>query len=112
MTEQTAATWFAGLGVSEKTIVLCRLVYEFTLVIRVASHPSIDEAGARAIHGVGELTHQIMPYLMALNAGEKERYQDEDLIEMLFEASAYYGFESQFLRAWDNARTVVSRQAK
>ncbi len=80
-------------------------------MIRVASHPSIDEKGARAIHGVGELTHVIMPYLMALNRGEEERYPDEELIKMLFDASAYYGFERQFLSAWSDARTMVPRPA-
>lgn len=106
MNEQTRAAWFAKLSVANKTIVLSKIVYEFTIVIRDVSHSPPTAVGARAMQGVGELTHKIMPYLIALNRGDKERVADEALINLLFAASGDYGLEKTIQRAWRGAEAM------
>jgi len=108
MTEEltTKKKWFAGLGAQNKTIVLSKIVYEFTILIRVLTLSPLDATGVRKIQGVAELTHRIMPYLMALNRDDKETFADEELIALLFGAADDYGLGHALRRAWRAAETL------
>ena len=85
MAQQTPATWFASLSVQDKTVALSQLVYEFTLIIRDMTTSPFDDMTLRRLRGVGEMTHRIMPYLIALNSGDDKRFGDPELIDLLFE---------------------------
>jgi hypothetical protein len=100
MAEESPSKWFAGLSAQNKTIVLSKIVYEFTILIRMLTLSPLDAAGVRKIRGVGELTHRIMPYLIALNSDDKERFGDEELIALLFTAADDYGLGQALQRAW------------
>ncbi|WOJ90922.1 hypothetical protein RZS28_06455 [Methylocapsa polymorpha] len=89
MVEQLPTKWFAGLSSQNKTIVLSKIVYEFTILIRMLPLSPLDATGVRKIQGVGELTHRIVPYLIALNSGDKERFADEELIALFTAADDY-----------------------
>jgi hypothetical protein len=109
MSEQSPAGWFAGLSVPNKTIVLSKIVYEFTIVIRDVTYSPPNVAGVRAIQGVGELTHLITLHLIALHQGDDNRFADDDLINLLFAAAADYGLEKTIQRAWRSAPALLPR---
>ncbi len=100
MAEKSLPKWFAGLSIQNKTIVLSRIVYEFTILLRMIALSPLDAIGVRRIQGIGELTHRIMPYLIALNSGEKERFADDELIELLSAAADDYGLGQTLQHAW------------
>ncbi len=107
MTEQPDAKWFASLSVQNKTIVLSRLVFGFSLIIRDITTSPSDAATIRRLHGVGEMTHVITSYLVALNSGDDKRFPDEELIELLFEAGEPYGLDEAFTQAWRHASSMA-----
>lgn len=106
MLEKSPMKWFAGLDARNKTIVLSKIVYEFTILIRMITLSPLDATGVRKIQGIGELTHRIMPYLMALNSDDKDRFADEDLIALLFAAADDYGLGKAFGEAWRAAEAL------
>ncbi len=101
MIGQSPAKWFANLSARNKTIILSKLVYEFTLIIRdVAIITPFDDSTIRKLSGIGEMTHRIMPYIIAINLESKERFDDEELVTLLFEMAHSYGLSDAFEEAW------------
>lgn len=107
MIEQPAAKWFASLSVQNKTIVLSRLVFGFSLIIRDITTSPSDASTIRRLQGVGEMTHVIMSYLVALNSANDKRFADEELIELLFEMGDPYGLHDAFTQAWRHASSMA-----
>lgn len=103
MDASSSAKWFAALSVKNKTLVLIRLMFEFSLVIRDITSSPLESGACRKLHGIGEMEHVITPYLLSLNCDDAERYADEDLIELLFAMPDDYGLEGAFQRAWHYA---------
>jgi hypothetical protein len=103
MDAQSPARWFASLSVQNKTLVLIRLVYEFTLIIRDVTTSPSDNGSFRKLHGIGEMEHVIAPYLIALNSDDAKRYADEALINLLFAMPDDYELGGVFHEAWRHA---------
>ena len=108
MSEQSPAQWFTKLSPKHKTIVLCKIVYEFTIEIRMITRYPMDTTEILKIKGIGEMTHRIMPYLIALNSEDKERFGDEELIGLLFAAANDYGLGGILQQAWSHAVSQLS----
>jgi hypothetical protein len=107
MISQSPEKWFSSLTVKNKTIVLSKLVYEFTIIIRDITISPLDDSTVRKLRGVGEMTHRIMPYVIALNSDNNKRFADEDLIKLLFEMASSYGLDSAFAEAWHYAASMT-----
>jgi hypothetical protein len=102
------AQYFIKLAAPEKTVVLSTLIHWFTLVIREALLSPLDDAAIRRIRGVGEMTHVIASYIIALNSNNNDRYLDEELIELLFASASDYGLSGVLQQAWSNAASQLS----
>lgn len=107
MTPQSQMAWFAGLSVRNKTIVLCALAYRFSIIIRDLTVSPQNERTIPRLHGVGEMLHRMMPYVVALHHGNEKRFPDEELIRVLFAAADDYGLNSVFEPAWRSAAAQV-----
>jgi hypothetical protein len=91
--------------VQDKTIALSQLLYEFTIIIRDVTTSPFDDMTLRRLRGLGEMTHRITPYLIALNSGDDQRFGDAELIELLFEMAPAYGLAGYFHQAWSSVVT-------
>jgi hypothetical protein len=111
MIDQSPEKWFSSLTVKNKTIVLSKLVYEFTIVIWDITVSHFDESTVRKLRGVGEMIHRIMPYIIALNSDNNKRFADEDLVKLLFEMASSYGLDGAFKEAWHYAASMTLPRA-
>ncbi|SFK41125.1 hypothetical protein [Methylocapsa palsarum] len=93
MDASSSAKWFAEFNVKNKTLVLIRLMFEFSLVTRDITSSPLESGACRKLHGIGEMEHVITSYLLSLNCDDAERYADNDLIELLFAMPGDYRLE-------------------
>jgi len=106
-----AQAWFRALSQSEKVLVLLRIMWEFTLIMRGIALPSNDcEARWEIAYKLSEMNHAFTSAAAALIRGEPT-YPDDVLMEILLVQPSYPGLEASCREAFARVLRLFSKQA-
>lgn len=103
MDKHAAQSWFSALSQSEKAMVLLRVMFELTLVVRgVFVYHQDSETRWRLAYSISELDHRLTSAALAIMQN-RETYPDDVIVDMLFERPEHSELESYFPYVFEQA---------
>lgn len=107
------ASQFAAMPPGRQKLMLARLCWELTLLVRDVLTRSEIAAEQKVKHffAVNEAVHRLSDHLLKLLASQPERYPDDVLVQIVQEHFDSGGLSDGFRDAWARAVKSVDRLA-